>query len=122
VRRGELDIDPSVLEDWGRELRRANGGKVGEPNSTTARSPSSGPSRSSGSSSTPHALGADRKFVRFPSGFADGLQVPGCPTTRGRVNGLGVDLGDSLVRSNGPVSIVIDASVIESRSTTEGTG
>jgi hypothetical protein len=29
VRRGELDIDPSVLEDWGRELRRANGGKVG---------------------------------------------------------------------------------------------
>ena len=33
VRRGELDIDPSVLEDWGRELRRANGGKVGEPHS-----------------------------------------------------------------------------------------
>ncbi|MFP3138209.1 MAG: hypothetical protein RXS42_08365 [Nitrososphaeria archaeon] len=31
VRRGELDIDPSVLEDWGRELRRANRGKVGEP-------------------------------------------------------------------------------------------
>jgi len=31
VRRGELDIDPSVLEDWGRELRRANGGEVGEP-------------------------------------------------------------------------------------------
>ena len=31
VRRRELDIDPSVLEDWGRELRRANGGKVGEP-------------------------------------------------------------------------------------------
>lgn len=58
--------------------------------------------------------------MRFPSGFADGLQVPGCPTTRGRVNGLGVDLGDSLVRSNGPVSIVIDASVIESRSTTGG--
>ena len=31
VRREELDIDPSVLEDRGRELRRANGGKVGEP-------------------------------------------------------------------------------------------
>jgi hypothetical protein len=31
-----------------------------------------------------------------------------------------MDLGDSLVRSNGPVSIVIDASIIESRSTTEG--
>jgi len=122
VRRGELDIDPSVLEDWGRELGGPTGARSGSRTPTTARSPSSGPSRSSGSSSTPHALGADRKFVRFPSGFADGLQVPGCPTTRGRVNGLGVDLGDSLVRSNGLVSTAVDASVIESRSTTEGTG
>ena len=61
VRRGELDIDPSVLEDWGRELRRANGGKIGDPVPI--------PPESfmgllaflySGSSSTSHALGADR--------------------------------------------------------------
>jgi len=39
---------------------------------------------------------------------------------KGRVNGIRVDLGDSLVKSNGPVSIAVDASGIESRSTTEG--
>jgi len=31
VGRGELDIDPSVLEGRGRELREANGGKAGGP-------------------------------------------------------------------------------------------
>ncbi|MFP3209585.1 MAG: hypothetical protein RXR82_07855 [Nitrososphaeria archaeon] len=51
----------------------------------------------------------------------DGLQVPDCSTMKGRVNGLGVDLGDSLVESKGPVGIAVDASGIESRSTTEGT-
>jgi len=62
--------------------------------------------------------------VRFLSGFAvdDGLQVPDYSTINRRVNGFRVDLGDSLVKSNGPVSIAVDASGIESRSTTEGTG
>ena len=45
---------------------------------------------------------------------------PGLLHDKGRVNGLRVDLGDSLVKSNGPVSIAVDASGI--RSTTEGTG
>jgi hypothetical protein len=31
VRRGELDLDSSVLEEWKRELKKANDGKVGEP-------------------------------------------------------------------------------------------
>jgi len=52
----------------------------------------------------------------------DGPQVPDYSTIKGRVNGLRMDLGDSLVKSNGPVSIAVDASGIESRSTTEGTG
>jgi hypothetical protein len=43
----------------------------------------------------------------------DGLQVPDCSTMKGRVNGLGVDLGDSLVESKGPVGIAVDASGIE---------
>ena len=60
--------------------------------------------------------------MRFPSGFVDGLQVPDYSTINRRVNGLRVDLGDSLVKSKGPVSIAVDASGIESRSTTEGTG
>jgi len=68
--------------------------------------------------------GQTEGFVRFLPGFAveDGPQVPDHSTIKGRVNGLRVDLGDSLVKSNGPVSIAVDASGIESRSTTEGTG
>jgi len=52
-------------------------------------------------------------FARLLSGFADGLLVPDCSTMKGRVNGLGVDLGDSPVESNGPVGIAVDASGIE---------
>jgi hypothetical protein len=51
--------------------------------------------------------------VRFLSGFADGLQVPDHSTIKGRVNELRVDLGDSLVKSKGPVSIAVDASGIK---------
>ena len=29
VRRGELNLDSSVLEEWKRELKKANKGKVG---------------------------------------------------------------------------------------------
>jgi hypothetical protein len=110
-----------VLEDWGRELRRANRGKVGEPYHypesfirllAFVRLLFHMPYRQT------------EGFVRFLSGFAveDGLQVPDYSTIKGRVNGLRVDLGDSLVKSKGPVSIAVDASGIESRSTTEGTG
>ena len=31
VRRGYIGIDPSMLDEWGRELRRENRGKVGLP-------------------------------------------------------------------------------------------
>jgi len=82
VRRGELiqiNIDPSVLEDWGRELRRANGGKVGSRTPTTTRSPSWG------SSSTPHALGADRGVRALPL----------------RVRGGGWAAGPGLLRDKG---------------------
>ena len=30
VRRGELNLDSSVVEEWSRELKKANEGKVGE--------------------------------------------------------------------------------------------
>ena len=48
-------------------------------------------------------------FTRFLPGFVDGLQAPDV-AIKGRVNGLSMDLGDSLVESNRPVSIVVDAS------------
>lgn len=31
VRRGELNLSPSVIDEWESELRKANDGKVGEP-------------------------------------------------------------------------------------------
>jgi len=31
VRRGELNLDSSVMEEWKRELKKENEGKVGEP-------------------------------------------------------------------------------------------
>jgi len=31
VRRGEIGLDPSIVKDWGRELKEVNDGKVGEP-------------------------------------------------------------------------------------------
>jgi hypothetical protein len=48
VRRGELNLDSSVVDEWRRELKKANEGKVGEPyrypESYTSSSPSSGSS------------------------------------------------------------------------------
>lgn len=70
----------------------------------------------------PHALGADRGVRALPLRVRGWAAGPGLLTIKGRVNGLRVDLGDSLVKSKGPVSIAVDASGIESRSTTEGTG
>ena len=64
----QINIDPSVLEDWGRELRRANRGKAGEPYSH--HYPESFMELLaflySGSSSTSHALGADRGVRALP--------------------------------------------------------
>jgi hypothetical protein len=31
VRRGELELDSSVVEEWNMELKKENDGKVGEP-------------------------------------------------------------------------------------------
>ena len=31
VRRGELNLDSSVMEEWKRELKKENEGKIGEP-------------------------------------------------------------------------------------------
>ena len=54
-------------------------------------------------------------FVRFLSGFAveGGMQAPDYSTINGMVNRLRVDLGDSLVKSKGPVSVAVDASGIK---------
>ena len=110
VRRGELNLDSSVVEEWKRELKKANRGKVGEP----YRYPESyirflafvrllfhQPYRQT------------EGFVHSLSRFVEGLKAPDYSTIDRRVNRLRVDLDDSLVRSNDPVSIAVDASGVK---------
>ena len=110
VRREEILLDFSVMDEWVQELRKANDGKVGEPYHY------------------PEAfmklLGFIRLlfhlpyrqsegFIRAMSKYVDGLGVPDYSTIDRRVNRLNLDLEDTLVKSNGPVSIAVDASGIK---------
>ena len=110
VRRGELNLDSSVVEEWKRELKKANEGKVGEP----YRYPESyirflafvrllfhQPYRQT------------EGFVHSLSRFVEGLKAPDYSTIDRRVNRLEIDLDESLVRSNDPVSIAVDASGVK---------
>ena len=110
VRRGELNLDSSVLEEWKRELRKANKGKVGEPYHypesyirllAFVRLLFHQPYRQT------------EGFVHFLSRFVEGLQAPDCSTIDRRVNRLQVDLSESLIRSNDPVSIAVDSSGVK---------
>jgi hypothetical protein len=99
-----------VLDDWKRELKKANKGKVGE------------------SYHYPEsyirilvfirlifyqAYRQTEGFVRFLSRFVDGLQVPDYSTMNRRVNKLKISLDRSLIKSNRPVSIAVDSSGIK---------
>jgi IS5 family transposase len=109
VRRGELDLDSSVVEEWKRELRKENEGKVGEPYHypesyirllAFVRLLFHQPYRQT------------EGFVHFLSRFVEGLQAPDYSTIDRRVNRLQIDL-ESLVRSNEPVSIAVDSSGVK---------
>ncbi|MDG7016701.1 MAG: IS5 family transposase [Nitrososphaerota archaeon] len=110
VRRGELNLDSSVMEEWSRELKKANKGKVGEP----YRYPESyirflafvrllfhQPYRQT------------EGFVHSLSRFVEGLKAPDYSTIDRRVNRLHIDLDESLVKSNDPVSIAVDSSGVK---------
>ena len=110
VRRGEILLDFSVMDEWKRELERANDGKVGEPYHYPE--------------AFMRLLGFIRLlfhlpyrqsegFIRAMAKYVDGLQVPDYSTIDRRVNGLDLSLEDTLVKSNGPVSIAVDASGIK---------
>jgi IS5 family transposase len=110
VRRGELELDSSVTEEWKRELNKANDGKVGEPYHypesyirllAFVRLLFHQPYRQT------------EGFVHFLSRFVDGLQVPDYSTIDRRVNRLEIDLDESLVKSNSPVSIAVDSSGVK---------
>jgi len=110
VRRGELNLDSSVLEEWKRELKKENEGKVGEPYHypesyirllAFIRLLFHQPYRQT------------EGFVHFLSKHIEGLQVPDYSTINRRVNRLHVDLDESLIKSNRAVSIAVDASGVK---------
>ena len=110
VRRGYIGIDPSMLDEWGRELRRENRGKVGLP----YRYPESFIRLMAYTRLLFHLPYRQAEgFVTFLSEHIEGLPVPDYSTIARRANRLEIYLDDSLVRSRNPVSIAVDASGIK---------
>ena len=110
VRRGEILLDFSVIEEWEEELEEANEGKVG------------------GQYRYPETFirllcfmrlyfhlpyRQTEGFVRAMSKHVKGLRAPDYSTIDRRANELKLDLEDTLVKTNGPVSIAVDASGIK---------
>src|SRR3972149_330956 len=107
---GEIGLDPSIVREWGDELKGSNDGKVGEPYHypesffrliAFVRLLFHLPYRQT------------EGFIIFLSKHIDGLTVPDYSTINRRINRLGIDLEDSLIKSNGPVSIAVDASGVK---------
>ena len=110
VRRGELNLDSSVLEEWKRELKKANDGKVGEP----YRYPESYIRLLAFVRLLFHQPYRQTEgFVHFLSSFVEGLQVPDYSTIDRRTNRLQISLDESLIRSTSPVTIAVDSSGVK---------
>ena len=110
VRRGEIGIDSSMIESWRRELKRENRGKVGVPYRyadsfikliACVRLLFHLPYRQA------------EGFILFLSNHIGGLSVPDYSTMNRRMSKLEISLEDSLINSNAPVSIAVDASGIK---------
>jgi hypothetical protein len=110
VRRGELELDSSVIEEWNKELKKANDGKVGEPYHypesyirllAFVRLLFRMPYRET------------EGFVHFLSKHIEGLKVPDYSTMDRRMNKLDVRLGESIIESNSPVAIAVDSSGVK---------
>jgi hypothetical protein len=110
VRRGELELDSSVIEEWEMELAKANDAKVGEPYHypesyirllAFVRLLFRMPYRQT------------EGFVHFLSKHIDGLKVPDYSTIERRTNKLDVRLDESLIESSSPVTIAVDSSGIK---------
>lgn len=110
VRRGEILLDFSVMDEWEKELDKANDGKVGEPYHYPE--------------AFMRLLGFIRLLFHLPyrqtegftraiSKYVEGLTTPDYSTIDRRVNRLNISLEDNLVRSGSPVSIAVDASGIK---------
>jgi hypothetical protein len=110
VRRGEIGIDSSMIQSWRRELKKENKGKVGVPYRyadsfikliACIRLLFHLPYRQA------------EGFILFLSNHIGGLPVPDYSTMNRRMNKLEISLEHSLINSNSPVSIAVDASGIK---------
>jgi len=110
VRRGELELDSSVVEEWNMELKKENDGKVGEP----YHYPESYIRLLAFVRLLFHMPYRETEgFVRFLSKHIEGLKVPDYSTIDRRTNRLDVRLDETLVKSNSPVTIAVDGSGIK---------
>jgi hypothetical protein len=93
VRRGEIDLDSSVIDEWETELAKANDGKNGEP----YRYPESYMRLLAFIRLLFHLpYRQEEGFVTFLSKHVEGLRVPDHSTIDRRVNRLEVSLDESL--------------------------
>ena len=111
VRRGEINLSSSVVDEWAGELRKVNKGKVGEP----FHYPESYIRLLAFIRLLFHLPYRQTEgFVTFLSRYVEGLkEVPDYSTIERRINRLKIDLEDSLVKSSAPVSIAVDASGVK---------
>src|SRR2546428_895237 len=110
VRRGELELDSSVIDEWNRDLQKVNDGKVGEP----FHYPESYIRLLAFIRLLFHMPYRETEgFVHFLSKHIEGLKVPDYSTIDRRVNRLDIDLDESLIRSNSPVTIAVDSSGVK---------
>jgi len=110
VRRGELNIDSSVIDEWESELKEANDGKNGKP----YRYPEGFIRLIAFVKLLYHLPYRQAEgFVTFLSKHVEGLKAPDYSTMDRRINKLNIDLDDSLIKSKVPVSIAVDASGIK---------
>jgi hypothetical protein len=106
VRRGEIELDAKIMEEWNKELKKENDGKVGEPFHYPE----------------PYIrliafirllfhlpYGQTEGFMTFLSKYVDGLKAIDHSTLNRRVNKIEIELEDSLLKSNNPVSIAVDS-------------
>jgi len=110
VRRGYIGIHSSMVEEWRRELKRENRGKVGLP----YRYPESFVKLIASMRLLFHLPYRQAEgFVLFLSEHIEGVPVPDYSTIARRTNRLDVSLDDSILRSRNPVTIAVDATGIK---------
>jgi len=110
VKRGEILLDLSVLDGWGREVERMNTGRRGRPFIYPE--------------SLIRLLASMRLLFHLPyrqlegftrglSKYVDGLAAPNHTTLDRRVNGLNLGINEALTGSDEPVYVALDSTGIK---------